>query len=127
VLRVDAGGASVLITADIERDSEAALLAAGAPLAATILVVPHHGSATSSTEAFLEAVRPTWGWIPAGYRNRFGHPHADVVSRYRHRAVRLLRSDTSGAVSARLGPDGVRVETWRARRQRYWHDPPPSS
>lgn len=127
VLRIDAGGASVLITADIERDSEAALLAAGAPLAATILVVPHHGSATSSTEAFLDAVRPAWGWIPAGYRNRFGHPHADVVSRYRHRAVRLLRSDASGAVSARLAPDGVRVEAWRARRQRYWHDPPPSS
>jgi competence protein ComEC len=126
VLRVDAGAASVLITADIERDGEAALLATGAPLAASILVVPHHGSATSSTDAFLDAVRPTWGWIPVGYRNRFGHPHADVVSRYRHRAVRLLRTDASGAVSARLAPDGVRVESWRAQRQRYWHDPPPS-
>ncbi|HEY2929716.1 ComEC/Rec2 family competence protein, partial [Piscinibacter sp.] len=76
VLRVSsAGSGSVLLTGDIEREQEAALVALlGDALKSDVLVVPHHGSKTSSTAAFLDAVQPRDAVFQAGYRNRFGHP-----------------------------------------------------
>jgi competence protein ComEC len=121
VLRVSTPGGAVLIAADIERGSEERLVASGVSPQSEILVVPHHGSRTSSTPAFIDAVAPGVAWFPVGYRNRFRHPHPDIVSRYRDRGVRMFRSDSAGAVTAYLSPVSVRLESWRRERPRYWH------
>jgi len=124
VLRVSAGGRAMLLAGDIERGAEADLAARGG-IAAEALLVPHHGSRSSSSAALLEAVRPQLAVAATGYRNRFGHPAAEVLARYDAIGARMLRSDRDGAVTLRLAPDGLRVETQRARRARYWHVPAP--
>jgi competence protein ComEC len=126
VLRVAARGASMLLAGDIERGAEAELLRAGAPRAEALLV-PHHGSRSSSSEEFLDAVRPRLAVAATGYRSRFGHPHAEVLERYAARGITLLRTDLDGAVSLRLAPGGARAEAERARRARYWHVPAPGA
>jgi competence protein ComEC len=123
VLRVaDAQGHSLLLTGDIEAEQEQGLVRdhAGA-LASSALVVPHHGSKTSSTSEFLDAVAPQVALVQAGYRNRFGHPAPPVMARYAERGIAVLRSDACGAwrwLSAAGAPSGhcVRVEA-----ARYWH------
>ncbi|MBE2245415.1 MAG: DNA internalization-related competence protein ComEC/Rec2 [Burkholderiaceae bacterium] len=98
VLRVRGSDISVLLAGDIERQQEAALVAAdAAALRSDVLLVPHHGSRSSSSAAFLDAVQPRIAIIQAGYRNRFGHPAPDVVARYRERAVQLVASPHCGA------------------------------
>ena len=123
VLRVSAGGASVLLTGDIEKAAEVELLRSSA-LRADVLLVPHHGSRTSSSAEFLAAVRPRIAVAAAGYRNRFGHPHEEVLGRYASAGIELLRTDRDGALTLRLGPESIAVEAERARRARYWHVPP---
>lgn len=119
VLRIVAGAHSVLITGDIERGAESQMLALGRAPKTDVLLVPHHGSRTSSTPDFIAAVAPTWAVIPVGYRSRFGHPNADVVERYRAAGAQLVRTDLEGAVSITLGND-LALETERHRRGRYW-------
>jgi competence protein ComEC len=118
VLRVaDADGRSALLTGDIEAPQEAALVAReGAALASDVLLVPHHGSRTSSTAAFLAAVRPRRAVIQVGYRSRYGHPAPDVVARYGAAGIGLVRTDQCGAWTWR-GGEGVCT---RAVRRRYW-------
>ncbi len=121
VLRITAGAQSVLLTGDIEAREEAALIREGmAALRADVLLVPHHGSRTSSTAAFLDAVSPRYALIGAGYRNRFGHPRADVVARYESRGIALLRTDTLGALRIKLAPQTIDTSTFRATDPRYW-------
>lgn len=121
VLRVMAHGRAVLIPADLEADSERTLVAGGVDLSADVLVAPHHGSRTSSTPAFLAAVRPAFVVVTAGYRNRFGHPHPDVAARFAAAGATLLRTDRDGAVSFTLDGGPVRAEPWYPRHARYWH------
>lgn len=121
VLRVTAHGHAVLMPADVEADSERALVAGGADLSADVLIAPHHGSRTSSTPAFLAAVRPAFVVVTAGYRNRFGHPHPDVTARYAAAGATVMRTDRDGAVSFTLDGGPVRVEAWYPRHARYWH------
>jgi competence protein ComEC len=118
VLRVEAGGASMLLTGDIERAAEFALIQ-GNPRS-DVLLVPHHGSRTSSSEELIAAVAPRWAVVPAGYRNRFGHPARDVLERYARAGVPVLRTDMDGAVHVVLKPNLVRVEAERRLRPRYW-------
>jgi competence protein ComEC len=123
VLRVRAGHHALLLTGDIEARAEA-VLAHRLPhrLAADVLVVPHHGSRTSSSAKLLEAVQPTWALIPVGFANRYGHPHPEVVARYHERGVRLHRTDYDGAITLRMDAQGVRdVVAYRTQTQRYWH------
>jgi competence protein ComEC len=119
VLRVqDVNGRSLLLTGDIEAAQEAALLQrAGVVLASTVMMVPHHGSRTSSSAAFLDAVRPAAAVVQAGYRSRFGHPAPDVLARYAERGIEVVRSDQCGAW---LWHDPVASCT-RDVRRRYWH------
>ncbi|MDA0225668.1 MAG: hypothetical protein O2975_06090 [Proteobacteria bacterium] len=122
MLRIDAGPTSLLLTADIERGAEAELLAqADGRLRADVVLVPHHGSRTSSTPAFIEAVHPTWALVPVGHGNRFGHPAPEVLGRWTRAGVRLLRTDRDGALHLRLGEGVPVLETERKRRARYWH------
>jgi competence protein ComEC len=101
VLRLRAGRWTALLTGDVERDAEQ-LLAEG-EVAADILKVAHHGSRTSTSAAFLEAVRPRLALISCGRRNTFGHPHPAVLENLRAAGVRTWRTDRSGAVAVDLG------------------------
>jgi competence protein ComEC len=121
VIRVEAGTKSALLAADIERLSEMNLAERGAMAPADVLVVPHHGSKTSSTEPFLQSVRPRLALIPVGHRNRYGHPHGEVLARYRQLGIPVLRTDREGAISVVMGQAGLQVETARQTRRRYWH------
>jgi competence protein ComEC len=119
VLRVSNGERTALLVGDIEQPQEAALLAGTAALAADVLLVPHHGSKTSSSAAFLDAVRPPLALVQAGYRNRFGHPAAPVMARYRERGIAVVETARCGAASWRSDRAGeVRCE--RAAAPHYW-------
>jgi competence protein ComEC len=125
VVRVQAAGASLLLTGDIEARSEAEILARGAArLRSDVLVVPHHGSRTSSSAPFLDAVAPRLAVISTGYRNRFGHPHAAVLARYGARGVEIRRTDRDGALRVVLPADGTRgVEvSGHGWKRRYWSE-----
>jgi hypothetical protein len=94
VLRVTAAGHAMLLTADIEMPQEGALIERQKDaIAADVMLVPHHGSRTSSTAAFLDAVHPQLAIVQAGYLNRFGHPRPDVLARYAARGIPVLRND----------------------------------
>ena len=121
VLRIEAGGRRMLLTSDIEARDEVALLQrAPAKLAAEVLLVPHHGSRTSSTPEFIAAVGAQHALIPVGYRNRFGHPKPDVVERHAGGSARVWRTDRDGALRLSLAAGGVDVSAWRDERRRYW-------
>ncbi|MDX2218563.1 MAG: DNA internalization-related competence protein ComEC/Rec2 [Burkholderiales bacterium] len=125
VLRIFAGGKSMLLTGDIEKKSEVALLSrAGEQLKSDVLLVPHHGSKTSSHPAFLDAVSPRLAIFTVGYRNRFRHPHPDVVARHADRRIAMLRTDELGAITVKLGEGAVNWQAERHLRRRYWHDIP---
>ena len=121
VLRIDNGQASALLTGDIEAAQELALVQAPVGLRPVdLLLVPHHGSQTSSTLAFLQALQPRLALVQAGYRNRFGHPAAPVLARYRALGIELVESSRCGAATWQSGqPDQLGCERQRARR--YWH------
>ncbi|MBI4938708.1 MAG: DNA internalization-related competence protein ComEC/Rec2 [Nitrosomonadales bacterium] len=120
-LRISAGKHSVLLAADIEKESEWRLLKQLAEkLPATLLLVPHHGSKTSSVQPFVEAVHPRYAVFAAGYRNRFGHPREEVVERYRAIGSELLRSDEDGAIIVNMDAREFSVERYRKSHERYW-------
>ena len=121
VIRVDAGESSVLLTGDIGEPSERALVDRH-HLQADLLLVPHHGSATSSSPAFLDAVGPHLALASYGYRNRFDLPDRQVMARYRSRGIPVLGTVTEGAIEVDLFPDGTTSEARRYRRERvrYW-------
>ena len=123
VLRIASGGGAMLLTGDIERLAELSLLDKN--VKADVLLVPHHGSGTSSSREFIAAVAPRWAVVPAGYRSRFGHPSAEVLERYRSAGAAILRTDLDGAVLVRLGRDAVEASGERLREPRYWRRMPP--
>jgi competence protein ComEC len=90
----------------------------GAGLRSQVLLVPHHGSRTSSSEAFIGAVAPGTALVQAAHRSRFGHPAPEVPARYRALGVELVRSDACGAWS--WGAQGV-ARCQRETATRYWH------
>jgi competence protein ComEC len=97
----------------------AALLVGDQGLQADWLLVPHHGSATSSTQAFLDAVRQHVAIVQAGYRNRFGHPRPDVLRRYNDLGVLVVQTPRCGASIWRSEQSNL-VQCERDQRQRYW-------
>jgi len=119
VLRIENAFASVLLTSDIEARDEQALLDLAAPrLRSDVLLVPHHGSSTSSTPDFIAAVGARAVIIPVGYRNRYQHPRPEVVERYS--GSQVWRTDRDGAVRIRLA-SGLTLSAYRAEYHRYWH------
>jgi competence protein ComEC len=109
VLRVSRGASSILLAGDVERWGERYLLRDHSDLRATILKAGHHGSRTSSTEPFVDAVQPAHVMFTTGRGNAFGFPHADVVERYRSRDVCLWDTAVHGRVTFSLGLDAVTV------------------
>jgi competence protein ComEC len=123
VLSVVAADKRLLLTSDIEAADELALLARyPGQLAADVLLVPHHGSKTSSTPDFLAAVGAKVAVIPVGYRNRFGHPKAEVLARYLAAGGAVWRTDRDGSVAIRLSAEKLALSGWREEYRRYWHD-----
>jgi competence protein ComEC len=122
VLRVEGAGGATLLLGDIERLAEMTLLEEQVKaLPARAVVVPHHGSAGSSSVALLGAIRPEHALISAGYHNRFGHPRPEVLQRYRELGARIWRTDRQGAVQLRVGHEGVWGITQVEQSPRYWH------
>ncbi len=118
MLKVIADNLSLLLPGDIERDSEHQLLTRyGGQLEADIVVVPHHGSRTSSTASFVQAVNPAYALFPVGYRNRWGFPKQDVLERYLERGSMILRSDQHGAIQFR---ENGNIMTWRQNAAGLW-------
>jgi len=125
VLRISAGENYILLTADIEEQVEQRLLAKHRDkLAADLLIVPHHGSKSSSTESFISAVMPDYAVFTVGNRNRYGHPKSEVVQRYADMGVETLRSDQDGAILVEMDEQGLQVERYRKTHWRYWTHTP---
>jgi competence protein ComEC len=124
VLRVSSPSGSVLLTGDSARLGELSLaLLPPDKLHAEVLVVPHHGSGGSSMAAFIRAVHPDTALISVGYRNRFGHPSPETLSRYRSAGVRIVRTDREGALHIDF-KQGQRQELHaRKVEKRYWLEP----
>lgn len=124
VLRISNGRRTVLLAGDIETSQEAQLLEHAVLAPVDVLLVPHHGSKTSSSEAFLQAVDPRWSWVQAGHMNRYGHPAGAVMARYAALGLSVVRTDQCGALHWRSDEPG-RTDCWRQQARRYWHDTPP--
>ena len=123
VLRVSNARGALLLTGDIEARAERHLLARPGMLTAQVLVAPHHGSRTSSSAAFIDAVAPRWVLFPVGYRNRFAFPRPQVVARYRKRNIGILDTATSGMISVRLTRAGVQPPvSYRYSQPRFWRN-----
>jgi competence protein ComEC len=121
VVKITLGQRSLLLAGDIEAMQEMQLLH-GVPdkLRSTVLLAPHHGSGTSSTMPFLQAVRPEIALFQVGYRNRYRHPKAEIYQRYADLGIRRMRSDQSGAVTLYFGT-GLTAAEYRVDQARYWH------
>jgi competence protein ComEC len=123
VLRIAAAGGRTLLTGDIERAAERELLRRSPGLLAVdALLVPHHGSTSSSSPEFVKVVAPRYAVFAVGYHNRFGHPREEILDRYREAGSTLLRTDAGGAIEIRFALAGTRVELQRERGRRYWHE-----
>lgn len=122
VLRVRAGKQSVLLTGDIEAKSERDLVLEFEPkkLSSTLMLVPHHGSKTSSTLEFIRAVRPEYAIIPVGFMNAYGHPKKEIVERYKNEKISVLSSIEDGAVTFLL-KDADEVSAPIRQRVSYRH------
>lgn len=114
VFRISYGESTFLLTGDIGRTIEEEILAAGLDVRVQVLKAPHHGSDSSSSEAFLEAVRPEYVLISAGRNNRYSLPYPGVLARYEKTGARVLRTDLQGAIEIRS--DGRRISIRTAER-----------
>ena len=121
VIKVQGPYGSTLLTGDIEKEVEHKLVRES-PLAlrSDILVIPHQGSRTSSTEEFIEAVDPRTAVVSAGYLNQYGHPAEDVIARYSRRGIEPFNTATGGAISIDVTRDGTGIGVYRRTHRRYW-------
>ena len=123
VLRIASPAGSALLAGDIESRQELDLVERlGSRLRSTLLLVPHHGSNTSSSPRFIDTVAPEFALFQAGYRNRFRHPTARVLARYESAGVRVLRTDHHGAIRVEFTDPGKQpdVRLTRVEDRRYW-------
>ncbi|MGH8398584.1 MAG: DNA internalization-related competence protein ComEC/Rec2 [Gammaproteobacteria bacterium] len=123
VLQISGKDGKALLVGDLTRHGEQRLLSLdNARLGSDVLVVPHHGSLSSSSEEFVKAVSPRFALFPVGYRNRWGFPKAKVVGVYNHAGAELLDTVTAGAVEIRLWPgqQPQLVSRWRLDAAHFW-------
>ncbi|MEO7660062.1 MAG: ComEC/Rec2 family competence protein, partial [Pyrinomonadaceae bacterium] len=112
VFRISYGGRSFLLTGDIERRTEADLIGAGRILRADVVKVPHHGSRTSSTQPFVDAVGARFAIIPVGRSSPFGHPHAEVVERWRSVGAVVMSTGERGTISVSTDGNDLQFRTF---------------
>lgn len=131
VLKITSASGSLLLTGDIERKAELALMTAYQDMSPNILksdvmVVPHHGSKTSSLPDFIAAVSPNVVIFTTGYLNRFKHPRPEILARYQAIDSKVFRSDYHGAIELnynnRQTSPQIEIKSWRSQHKRYWHD-----
>lgn len=124
VLKITTGGSSALLTGDAGAVAELRMINLHRnTLRSDVLLLGHHGSLTSSIPEFMDAVRPEFAVATAGYRNRFGHPHPDVLRRLRWRGVEVAQTSQVGSIRIRLGADGIVHTGRREVRRRFWNEP----
>lgn len=112
---------SMLLPGDIEAVQEKELVGADAvKLKATVLLAPHHGSGTSSTLPFLQAVQPQMAVFQVGYRNRYHHPKPEIFARYADLGIIRYRNDLSGAITLQFGTS-LSIDQYRTTHARYWY------
>jgi competence protein ComEC len=112
VLRLRYGRRTFLLTGDVEARAERALVAAGDPLGCDVLKVAHHGSRTSSTAGFVAATRPALAVVSVGRDSPYGHPHTEVVARWRAAGAQLLTTGERGMITISTDGEDLKVETF---------------
>ena len=121
VLAIAGRDGRALLPGDVESSGEALLRARyGGELAADIVIVPHHGSRTPSSAAFVTTVAPRYAIVSAGYRNRYRFPHAEVVARYRDVGAEVLNTAEQGALTVEVSAEGIHVEGYRLSGWGFW-------
>lgn len=125
VLQVRAGPHALLLTGDVERAAETQLLEQAALEPVSVLLVPHHGSRTSSSPPFVAATRPRWALVASGHRNRWGFPKPDVVARWHAAGAEVLVGSATGAVTFEVDPRRPleAPDLWRPSHARLWREP----
>jgi len=126
VLQVEVAGRRILIPGDIHKEVERKLITTSRDLIKSdLMLIPHHGSRSSSTVDFTHAVSPDYAIVSAGYRNRYGFPHHDVLRRWRAVGAKVLNTAELGAIEIVLAADGTITLPvhHRLQQQRYWHRP----
>jgi competence protein ComEC len=118
-LKVTTRAGAILFAGDIERRGEGAL-AGSSKLGSDVVIVPHHGSATSSSAAFVTAVRPSIAVVSAGHQNRWGFPRAEVRRRWEEAGATVIVTGDSGAIRIRVGTPTPIITVQRGARRRYW-------
>ena len=123
VLEVRGTGGTALLTGDIEAAAEQEVLERVNPGRFDVVVVPHHGSRSSSSNDFVAALAPRWAIVAAGYDNRWHFPKAEVTERWQAAGARVLTTAKSGAITFRFEPDALRAQPleYRERVRRFWH------
>lgn len=125
VIRVSTATHALWLTGDVEKEGESQIVtrlkASEKLLVENVLMAPHHGSNTSSTPDFLAQIRPQWAFSQSGYKNRYGHPHPKVVSRYETMGVSLLDTSKTGAQVWKFGQDELKIDLYRDVKRKIWH------
>ena len=124
VLQIKVGEHRVLLTGDIEKKAEAELIRRyGDGLKSDVLIVPHHGSASSSTELFVKLVNPQYAVIPVGTNNRYHLPHSSILERYKLNGSKILETSQTGALRFKLGHGQTLPEpiSWAAQNHYIWN------
>lgn len=121
VLKIGNKKHSVLLPGDIERPAEMRLTRdLPDKLSAKVMIAPHHGSMTSSAISFIDIVKPEAVIFSVGYRNRFGLPNPNIISRYESRQVKILNTARDGALSFKFEGDDMHISSYRRRNWRFW-------
>ena len=123
VLRIQSKQGSVLLVSDIEIAAESWLVETyGHDLKSDILMAPHHGSKTSSSLSFLQAVQPRYVLISAGYKNQFGHPYPISLQRYQQMGAHWWNTADKGALMLSEQANGWDIQSWRDDNGKYWNN-----
>ncbi|MBI4005668.1 MAG: DNA internalization-related competence protein ComEC/Rec2, partial [Gammaproteobacteria bacterium] len=122
VLKVSTGLYSILLSGDIEKETEYRLVKEyNSRLSVTVLIAPHHGSKTSSTPEFIDTIAPELVLFPVGYRNRYKFPNMDIIARYESRGIHMLDTARHGAILIKMNTSGMSVTQYRQLARRFWH------
>lgn len=119
---VTVGQKKLLLTGDIEIEAESELLEVyNNQLDAGVMTAPHHGSKTSSSSEFIQAVNPELVLFSVGYRNRFNFPNEDIIRRYNNLGSKILNTARNGAILLELRQNKISVTEYRQQSRRFWH------